>query len=75
MDWRREDRIYDLHQALAAIPRQQWAAYLNAWCAGDSVLQQEVMERQRQTERTPLDSPPGFAVKGVPGNEPKPESG
>ena len=71
MDWRREDRIYDLQQALAAIPRQQWAAHLDTWCAGDPALRQEVMERQRQTERKPLDSPAGFCSEGGAGERPE----
>jgi hypothetical protein len=65
MDWKREDRIYDLQQALAALPPRQRATYLDASCAGDPALRQEVMERQRKAERTSLDAAPRFTVTGV----------
>ena len=66
MDWRREDRIYELQQELALIPPEDWAAHLNACCAADAELRLEVMKRQGQVDQQALNRGPAFRVLGLP---------
>ncbi|MEQ1759525.1 MAG: protein kinase [Vicinamibacterales bacterium] len=46
MDVSREDRIYELQQALAAIPANDWTAFLRLNCQEDASLREEVLRRQ-----------------------------
>jgi eukaryotic-like serine/threonine-protein kinase len=47
MDADREDRIYELQQALADLPEREWASFLDDACKSDTALQEEVLRRQR----------------------------
>lgn len=50
MDAHREDRIYELQQALADLAPDQWTAFLEKECHGDVLLRDEVLRRRRQLE-------------------------
>jgi hypothetical protein len=58
-----EDFVYELQQALAALPSEQWSAYLEVRCPADPALRQMVVERQRQAENGSLRSTPAFVVR------------
>ena len=75
MNRTREDRIYELQQALSALPPGEWAAYLEVGCADDPSLRNDVMARQREVDRTLLRARARFAVKGMPGSRIRRDSG
>jgi hypothetical protein len=50
MDDAREDRIYELQQALALLPPAAWGAFLSAACPGDAQLTAEILSRQLQIQ-------------------------
>lgn len=43
----REDRIYEIQQALATLPSDEWPSYLDSTCAQDPLLREEVLRRLR----------------------------
>jgi hypothetical protein len=62
MDRERENRIYNLQQALAALPPGAWQGYLSIHCA-DPALVNELLDRQRRV--ADLERPPAISVAGA----------
>lgn len=54
MNHRREERIWELEQELARLPRDQWAPFLELMCPEDESLRAEVLARQAQLKGTQL---------------------
>jgi hypothetical protein len=58
----REDRIYDLQQALLGMPPDRWEQALQTHCAGDASLRAELM-RRLQTPDWDLRRGPRFLIR------------
>jgi hypothetical protein len=67
MDSRREDRIYELQQALADLDPAQWASFLATACPDDPPLRNEILRRQRALKRDggARTNSPAFRVAAV----------
>jgi serine/threonine protein kinase/tetratricopeptide (TPR) repeat protein len=68
MDIRREDRIYELQQALADLDPARWPSFLETACSDDTSLRDEVLRRQRELTRDRNAYASSVAIK-IPGEQ------